>query len=108
MLRLWSLTAASCLLLLALPAPGQQPARPGEPNDPCALPLFSKTGSQVNLFNDQQEEWLGEVIDQTFRKQFHVLEDPDGYLQKLGERMVAQLPPSQMHYHFFLVDAPET
>lgn len=59
------------------------------------------------MFNDQQEEWLGEVIDQTFRKQFHVIEDPDGALQKLGDKLVAQLPPSQIHYRFYIVDAPE-
>jgi predicted Zn-dependent protease len=71
------------------------------------MPILSSTSSNTNIFNDEQEEWLGEVIDQTFRKQFHVVEDPDGYLQKLGERLLAQLPPTKMHYRFFIVDAPE-
>lgn len=59
------------------------------------------------MFSDEQEEWLGEVVDDSFRKQFHVVEDPEGYLQKLGERVLAQLPPTKIHYRFFIVDAPD-
>jgi len=71
------------------------------------MPVFAANPNEPNMFNDQQEEWLGEVIDQTFRKQFHVIEDPDGALQKLGDKLVSQLPPSQIHYRFYIVDAPE-
>jgi len=71
------------------------------------MPVFARIVNEPNLFNDEQEEWLSDAIDQTFRQQFKVIEDPDGYLQKIGERLVAQLPPSKIHYRFFIVDAPE-
>ena len=59
------------------------------------------------MFNEQQEEWLGEVMDTAMEKDFHTLEDPEGRLQKVGERLLAQLPPSQVHYRFVIVDSPE-
>ncbi|HWZ45902.1 MAG TPA: M48 family metalloprotease [Candidatus Saccharimonadales bacterium] len=59
------------------------------------------------MFTDEQEEWLGQIIEQDLRRSFHVLEDPEGRLQRLGEKLVAQLPPSGAHYRFLLVDSPE-
>ena len=88
------------------PQPAQQ-VKTTSPDGPCAMPTLPATSRAPNIFSDQQEEWLGDVIDQTFRKNFQVVEDPDGYLQKLGERLLAQLPPTKMHYRFFIVDAPE-
>ena len=101
--------ATLCIVIGSLGAAAfTQQARPAtDQNSPCAMPSLPAAYQQANMFTDEQEEWLGEAIDQTFRKQFHVVEDPDGYLQKLGERLLAQLPPTKMHYHFFIVDAPE-
>ena len=102
------LAALSLLLLpfLSLGIMAQQPATTGQSGS-CTMPIFTRIVNEPNLFNDEQEEWLGDVIDQTFRQQFNVIEDPDGYLQKLGERLLAQLPPTKIHYRFFIVDAPE-
>jgi WD40 repeat protein len=88
-------------------ATAQQKASSAAASGPCAMPVFPSNPNEPNIFNDQQEEWLGDVIDQTFRKQFHVIEDPDGTLQKLGDKLVSQLPPSNIHYRFYIVDAPE-
>lgn len=74
---------------------------------PCAMPASLTISGQANMFSDEQEEWLGDVIEKTFRQQFHVIEDPDGYLQKVADRVLAQLPPSKIHYRFFIVDGPE-
>ena len=82
----------------------QQPAAPASP---CAMPVFAKVVGDPNIFNEQQEEWLGEFMDQSVRQDFHIVEDPDGYLQKFGERLLAQLPPSAVHYHFVIIDSPE-
>jgi hypothetical protein len=103
------------VLLLQIAAQAQpQPAQQAQqaktasgPDGPCAMPTLPATSRATNIFSDEQEEWLGDVIEQTFRKNFHVVEDPDGYLQKLGERLLAQLPPTKMHYRFFIVDAPD-
>jgi len=75
--------------------------------DPCAFPVPPRSSGQANMFTDEQEEWLSEMIEQDFRHSFHVLEDPEGRLQRLGEKLVAQLPPSGTHYRFLLVDSPE-
>ncbi len=99
-----------CILLvlfLNLPSTAQQVKASSDLDGPCAMPASPAAVKGLNIFSDEQEEWLGEVIDQAFRKEFHVVEDPDGYLQKLGERVLAQLPPAKMHYRFFIVDAPE-
>ena len=64
------------------------------------MPVFTKIVNEPNIFSEQQEEWLGEIMDRDIRREFNVIEDPEGYLQKLGERLLAQLPPSTIHYHF--------
>lgn len=96
------LLLASILFLSYMPVTGQTPNAGS-----CAMPAFPKLAKEQNMFTDEQEEWLGEIIDQSFRKEFHVLEDPEGRLQQLGERLLAQLPPTRVHYRFFIVDSPE-
>jgi len=91
----------------AQPRPAQQQKTAFSTDAACAMPNLPATSRGLNIFSDEQEEWLGDVIDQTFRKDFHVVEDPDGYLQKLGERLLAQLPPTKVHYRFVIVDAPD-
>jgi predicted Zn-dependent protease len=107
MVRPGYLLSALFVVLLGLPMAGQQAAPAPLQSGPCAMPTFPGFVNDPNIFSDEQEEWLGEVIDQAFRKQFHVIEDPDGYLQKLGDKLVALLPPGKIHYRFFVVDAPE-
>ena len=73
----------------------------------CGMPggLLSVNGH--NLFTEQQEEWLGEVMDKEIRSEFNVIDDPDNYLQKIADRLQAQLPPSKTHYRFVIIDSPE-
>jgi WD40 repeat protein len=73
----------------------------------CGMPrgLLSVTGH--NLFTEQQEEWLGEVMEKEIRSDFNVIDDPDNYLQKVADRLQAQLPPSNTHYRFLIIDSPE-
>src|SRR5258708_5693540 len=84
---------------------GQQPAPAA---GPCAMPAFSKVVGEATMFNEQQEQWLGDIQALQFQKEFHIIADPEGdYLQKLGERLLAQLPPTQVHYRFVITDFPE-
>ncbi len=71
------------------------------------MPVWDKSGQGGNIFNEEQEQWLGDIIDQELQKEFNVIEDPDGYLQKLGERLLAQLPPTKIRYHFVIIDSPD-
>ncbi|HEY6352134.1 MAG TPA: M48 family metalloprotease [Candidatus Angelobacter sp.] len=84
-------------------SPAQQPSR----TSPCAMPSFSTVVNDPNMFTEQQEEWLGEIIAPQIQKEFHVIADPESdYLEKLGQRILAQLPPTKIHYHFFIIDLP--
>ena len=93
-------------LLVSLPVIAQQGV-PAAAQGPCPMPVFTKIVNEPNIFSEQQEEWLGEIMDRDIRREFNVIEDPEGYLQKLGERLLAQLPPSSIHYHFVIIDSPE-
>ncbi|HMC31421.1 MAG TPA: hypothetical protein VKL99_11350, partial [Candidatus Angelobacter sp.] len=73
----------------------------------CSMPGGLKSISGHDLFSEQQEDWLGEVMDKEIRSDFNVIEDPENYLQKIADRLLAQLPPSTTHYRFVIIDAPE-
>jgi len=99
---IFSRTCFLLALTLALPVSlfGQQSA------DPCAPPAF-KIDKEKNIFNAQQEAWLGEILDEQAVKSYNTVEDPEGdYLQKMGERMLAQLPATERKYRFYIIDAP--
>lgn len=71
------------------------------------MPTGLRSETAQNLFSAQQEDWLGEIMDKEIRSDFNVIEDPENYLQKVGERLQAQLPPSNIHYRFVIIDSPE-
>src|SRR5262249_45871479 len=99
---IFSRTCFLLALTLALPVSlfGQQSA------DPCAPPAF-KIDKEKNIFNAQQEAWLGEILDEQAVKSYNTVEDPEGdYLQKMGERMLAQLPATERKYRFYIIHAP--
>ena len=74
---------------------------------PCGMVGGLRSVSGHNLFTEQQEEWLGAVMDKEIRSEFNVVDDPDNYLQKVADRLQAQLPPSDTHYRFVIIDSPE-
>src|SRR5579871_834239 len=82
-------------------------AQTNPPSSECGLPSGLLSVKGHNLFTEQQEEWLGEVMDKEIRSEFNVIEDPDNYLQKVADRLQAQLPPSSTHYRFVIIDSPE-
>ncbi len=73
----------------------------------CGMPGGLRSASGHNMFTEQQEEWLGEVVDKEIRSEFNVIDDSDNYLQKIADRLQAQLPPSNTHYRFVIIDSPE-
>src|SRR5215471_20165887 len=103
-LRFTSSVSLFCLLF-CLPLLSQ--ASHSGTNDPCSLPASLLPRDDENMFNEQQEQWLGDILDQSFQKKFHVIDDPQGRLQKLGERLLAQLPPTKIRFRFVIVDSPE-
>src|ERR1051326_5022106 len=90
------------ILVCSLAAAAQQ-----APANSCGVPSFSGLANKPNIFSEEQEGWLGDSIDATLIKQYNLLQDPEGdYLQKFGEHILAQLPPTKLHYTFHLIDLP--
>jgi WD40 repeat protein len=94
-----------CLLLIAvglssLPLRAQQQCQP-----PAAL----ANPSEPNIFNEEQESDLGDVIAEQFQRDYRVIEDDEvsGHLREIGARIVKHLPPTKLRIQFFLVDMPE-
>jgi WD40 repeat protein len=101
------------LLLLCLSAAPlgarQQTATPQQQQQQCQQPAVSAASRAQSIFTPRQEMDLGDVIAEHVQREYRVLEDPavTGFLRGVGERLVAQLPPSEMRYRFFVVDLPD-
>ena len=83
---------------------GAQPASPSG----CTLdpPVFT-TGAP-NIFNDQQEQDLGDALAEFFEPQLHLAPpSADDQLTRIGERLLATLPPTGLHYRFRIYDSGE-
>ena len=84
------------------------PSAFSQESDRACDPLRFKIDKEKNVFNEQQEVWLGEILDDQYARRYTFVEDPEGdYLQKLGERLLAQLPPSGKKYQFHIIDDPD-
>jgi hypothetical protein len=98
-----------CALLLvclcAVSHAAQQPATP----QPCQQPVISAASRAQSIFTPRQEMELGDVIAEHVQQDYRLLSDAEttGFLRRIGERLVAQLPPSEMRYQFFVVDLPD-
>jgi WD40 repeat protein len=94
------------LLISGMVSLSQQPAGL-QTGGSCAMPVFSTVVNEPNNLTEQQEEWLGEMLAPQIQRAFNVIPDPQNdYLDKLGERILAQLPPGKVHYRFTIIDLP--
>jgi WD40 repeat protein len=94
-----------CLLsligsLFTLPVRAQQRCQPPAPP---AIPQGK------NIFTPQQEMDLGDAVAEQFQRDYRVIQDDEltGYLRRVGERLVKQLPTTDLRFQFFLYDQPE-
>jgi len=88
---------AALLLLLLFAATGfaQQ----------CALPPISMAGA--NIFSEEQEGYLGDATAEQFEREYNVITGPlNDQLQAVGDRLVAQAPPTRFKFRFVLIDLP--
>jgi hypothetical protein len=62
----------------------------------------------ANIFDAQQEMYLGEAEAEQAQREFKVIDDPDvtAYLQRIGDRVALHMPQSSMKYQFALYDLP--
>jgi hypothetical protein len=101
-LALVAALAACC----AAPTISAQTA-PGPPCAPVAVPARQP---QENMLDDEQEARLGDISRAFFEQSTKVIDDPalTGYIQAVGERLLAKLPPSGARFHFAIADSSDT
>jgi WD40 repeat protein len=74
---------------------------------PCPVPSYVPPGA-ANMFSEQQESDLGDAIAEQVQREFKVIDDDvTEYLRRVGQRLLAQAPPSNIRFRFYLVDVPE-
>jgi WD40 repeat protein len=92
------------LVFFPLVFSGQQtPAGTG-----CFLPTPSFQSGKPNIFNDQQEQWLGDAQASQQEPDYDLLpEMQSAELDRIGQKLLAQLPPTPIHYHFRVYEAED-
>ena len=75
----------------------------------CQLPPSRAEARNDNMFTEEQENELGKIVNYQAQQSLRTIEDPDltAYLQRVGDNLVASLPPTNLSFHFYLVDLPE-
>ena len=65
--------------------------------------------SAANIFSPQQEIYLGDVEAEQLEHRSRVIHDDElaAHLNRLVERLVAQMPPTQLKFRVALVDLPD-
>ena len=63
----------------------------------------------ANLFSEEQEMALGDVVAAHIESSFRVIDDEEvtGYLRRLGQRLIAQIPSTKLRFQFYVVDSYE-
>jgi Peptidase family M48 len=84
-------------------------AQAPDDNTPCpAAPSVLNTGG-ANMFNDQQEQYLGDAIAEWLEPDLKLIphSGENDYLTSIGQKLLAVLPPSGIHFQFRLYDSGE-
>lgn len=89
------------LILPFAPLSAAQQTCPGPP------PLAGTANG--NIFDEQQDMYLGDAVAQQFERDFRVVpnDELNSYLEKIGESLLEAMPPTKIHFRFVLVDLPE-
>ncbi|HLW83435.1 MAG TPA: M48 family metalloprotease [Candidatus Acidoferrales bacterium] len=71
------------------------------------LPPIRDT-NKGDIFTEQQEMQLGDIIAQQLEPNLKLVQDDqlNSYLNEIAQRLLAQMPPTQMKFHIVLVDLP--
>jgi predicted Zn-dependent protease len=74
----------------------------------CQIPSDLLQPAGHNIFAEPQEVDLRDALAEHVRQNMPILDDPEAiaYIQKIGDRLTRQLPPSHLHFQYHLVDLP--
>jgi len=74
----------------------------------CELPVPDFTTTGQNIFNDRQEQDLGDALAEYFEADMRIAQPgADDELTRIGEKMLATLPATGIHYRFRIYDSGE-
>lgn len=75
----------------------------------CEPPKIVFNNNSGNIFSEEQEMFLGEAIAQQVERDFRIIDDEvvNGYLRKIGDRLIKFLPATSLKFQFHVVDLPE-
>jgi hypothetical protein len=94
----------ACLLVLlslvGLSAPAQT-----TPSCPVASAGLNPTAP--NIFNARQEQDLGDAYAEIEEAHLRFVNDSEADLDKIGQRLLAVLPPNDFHFRYKIVDSPQ-
>jgi hypothetical protein len=74
--------------------------------EPCTPPPLNLRTSEPNIFSEQQEQELGDILAQEL-KYLRVTDNRavTAYMAGIGDRLAQHLPPTQFRFHYFLLDS---
>jgi hypothetical protein len=74
----------------------------------CAFAPIKPDPKMVNSFTPEQEVWLGEILSEWNHDSGWIVEDEalNAYLDKIGKRLVKELPPTNLDFRFYVYDSP--
>src|SRR5271170_3538928 len=75
----------------------------------CPAPTGWVRPASGDLFTDEQEIWLGDAMADRLENEYTIVKDPaeNAYLEKIGARLLAVLPPTKIRFRFVLIDSLE-
>ncbi len=101
----WVLILCACLSA-SRGAMAQQPAAATE--SACSLTPPTFVSGAPNIFTDQQEQYLGEAFAEQMEADLRLAPvGADDQLTRIGQRLLATLPPSGIQYRFRVYDSGE-
>lgn len=76
--------------------------------DGCSVSAPGTASTAPNIFNDQQEQDLADALAEYFESDMRVAAPAaDDQLTRIGEKLLATLPPTGIHYRFRIYDSGE-
>ena len=75
---------------------------------PCTIDQPSFATNSPNIFNDRQEQDLGDALAEYFESDMRISQPgADDQLSRMGEKLLGTLPPTGVHYRFRIYDSGE-
>ncbi len=75
---------------------------------PCSLRAPQLSISRLNIFTEEQEQWLGDAQADMVEPRYTLLPATEStYLDEIGKRLLDQLPPTSIHYTFRVFESPD-